>query len=121
VFLIDTSAWIHAIRSSGDPAFSRRVRELLESEEAAWCDAVRLELWNGARGEQEAAILKEMEQIIPNLAITSDVWTRAVETVRRTRKVGITIPLVDHLIKACAHLHKVNLLHADKHFDLIPD
>lgn len=121
MILIDTSAWIHQLRVNGDPEVDQKVRELLKSGEAVWCDAVRLELWNGARGEQETAILKEMEQSVPCLAITPDVWTRAIETIRRTRKAGMTIPPVDHLIKACAHLHKVNLLHADKHFDLIPD
>jgi predicted nucleic acid-binding protein len=50
--LIDTSAWIHALRADGDSAVASRVRALLEMGEAAWCPMVQLELWNGARGDR---------------------------------------------------------------------
>lgn len=58
--LIDTSAWIHALREDGDPSVASRVRALLETGEAAWCPMVQLELWNGARGDHERRVLKEM-------------------------------------------------------------
>ena len=48
--LIDTSSWIDALRRDGDPQIRARVVALMASGEAAWCDLVRLELWNGLRG-----------------------------------------------------------------------
>jgi len=53
VRLIDTSSWIDAMRRDGDPAVRARVLALMQSGEAAWCDMVRLELWNGLRGAAE--------------------------------------------------------------------
>ena len=50
--LIDTSSWIHSLRSDGDAKVRQRVAELLLSGDACWCAVVRVELWNGARGAQ---------------------------------------------------------------------
>ena len=119
--LVDTSAWVHAMRSNGDPNVAGTVRALMRSNEAAWCDVVRLELWNGARGDLEIKTLQEMEQILPNLPILPEVWARAIMTARKARGAGRTVPVTDHLIKACAHVHGVDLLHADRHFDHIRD
>ncbi len=109
------------LRAHGDSKVDEEVRALLKSGEAAWCDVVRIELWNGARGHHEESVLHEMEQILPNLPILPEVWSRAIMTARRVRGAGRTVPVTDHLIKACAHIHGVDLLHADKHFDHIKD
>ena len=67
--LIDTSSWIEQLRRDGDATVRVRVEELLSAGEAAWCPIVRLELWNGARGEAERQVLREMEADIPTLEI----------------------------------------------------
>ena len=117
--LIDTSSWIEQLRRDGDPAVRRRVEELLSSGEAAWCPVVRLELWNGARGQTEHRALREMEESLPSLEMVPPVWDLAVRMAAAARSRGITVPSSDLLVAACARHHSIVIEHADTHFDLI--
>jgi predicted nucleic acid-binding protein len=119
VTLIDTSAWIHSLRPDGDPVASKRVRELLQSGEAAWCSLVRLELWNGARGEREKQVLTEMADSLPNLAMDDTVWAAAFDLARQARIQGHTVPATDLAIIACARRHGVSLEHVDSHLQVL--
>ena len=113
--LIDSSAWIHSFRPDGDAAVRKGVQIALESGEATWCDMVKLELWNGARGDKEKRVLREMELSVPLLNCSPDVWEEAFRTARSVRERGQTIPATDLLIFACARVHGIGLLHADRH------
>lgn len=117
--LVDTSAWIHSLRPGGDPEVTARVRALLESGDAAWCPVVRLELWNGARGQHESSVLREMEKELTDFPIGPEVWTSAEEIARRARRSGKTVPATDILVEACARHHGVALEHADEHFTVL--
>ena len=119
MILVDTSSWIHQQRSKGDPVIQRRVEELLLSGLAAWCPVTRLELWTGVRNERERQILRDYEQVIPELPINDEVWEMACGFAERGRAQGKTFPSNDLLIAACAVWHKVELEHSDKHFDEI--
>jgi predicted nucleic acid-binding protein len=119
VILIDTSSWIEALRSDGNQAIRERVSRLLIKGQAAWCDLVSLELWNGARGEYEKKKLTELEREIFCLPATDEVWGFARELARRSRKTGKTFPASDLLISACGFVHKVEIEHCDQHFDFI--
>jgi hypothetical protein len=79
--LVDTSCWTHALRRKGDEAIRARVRELLAAEQAAWCDMIRPEPWNGAASDK--LLLKDLQVNIQNLPITDDVWQRAVFLAQR--------------------------------------
>ena len=113
--LIDTSAWIHCLRPEGDPAVRARVQGLLDAGEAAWCDMVKLELWNGARGETEKRVLREMEEALVLLPSSDDMWQTAFRLARVTRQAGKTVPATDLLISACARTHGAELVHDDQH------
>ena len=117
--LIDTSAWIHALRPDGDRVVAARVREALELGQAAGCSGVQLELWVGARGEREQAVLRDLHRSLPSLVVDEAVWLGAYELARRARARGVTAPATDVLIVACAQHHGASLLHADAHFDLL--
>lgn len=117
--LIDTSAWIEALRPEGDEAVRREARIALEDGAAVFCDLVLLELWNGARGPRERKYLKELERELDTLPSTDEVWERSRELARRCRREGLTIPATDLLIAACAEHHGAALLHRDDHFDQI--
>ena len=119
MILVDTSSWIHQQRSKGNPAIQKRVEDLLRSGLAAWCPVTRLELWAGVRNEREREILRDYEQVIPELPINDEVWEIACGLAERGRAQGKTFPANDLLIAACAAWHKVELEHADKHFDEI--
>jgi predicted nucleic acid-binding protein len=117
--LIDTSAWIHALRADGDSAVASRVRALLETGEAAWCPMVQLEMWNGARGDHERRVIKEMKDDLIELEMDGPVWTIANAPAQLARRRGKTIPATDILIAACARRHGVELEHADQHFAVL--
>lgn len=117
--LIDSSYWVHYFRRRGDPAVRERVAAHLLSGRAAWCAFIRLELWNGVGSDHDRRVLLEHESWIPDLAITSAVWTEACGLASRCRKAGKTAPANDVLIAACARHHKVELERADAHFDFL--
>ncbi len=117
--LVDTSSWIHFLRTDGLPEVRARVETVLRSGSARWCPLVRLELWNGAGGDRERKILREFERIVPELAITPEVWTEAYDLARRCRAAGVTAPATDLLITACARHHGAGIEHADGDFDRI--
>lgn len=90
--LIDTSSWIDALRRDGDPAIKARVALLLREGTAAWCDMVRLELWNGLRGAAEKKQMENLEADVHHLATSDAVWTKARLLARRARASGLTAP-----------------------------
>jgi predicted nucleic acid-binding protein len=116
VKLIDTSSWIDFLRDSNQPA-QARVRELMLSGEAAWCELVATELWMGARGKAEKKKLKEMQSVIPMLSIDSDVWQKAFAVARCCRENGLKVPVADVIIAACSVHYQVDLEYSDRHFD----
>jgi predicted nucleic acid-binding protein len=121
--LIDTSSWVHMLRADGDKAVRARVEALLENGSACWCPLIRLELWNGARGDRDKKALRDFEHRLPELPITVEVWDRAYSLAQKARAAGATAPASDVLIAACAQFHGVALDHADSDFDrlIAPD
>jgi predicted nucleic acid-binding protein len=117
--LVDTSAWIEALRPSGDERIRGAVRLAIEDGSAVLCDMVLLELWNGARGDRERQYLEALERDLDVIPIDPSVWARSRDLARRCRNAGTTVPATDVLIAACAVHHGVALLHRDRHFDQI--
>jgi predicted nucleic acid-binding protein len=115
--LVDTSSWVHQIRSRGDSTVRERVEALLTAGAAAWCPQVRLELWAGARSDQDRKILRDYEKVLPELPITDAVWKLACDLGDRARRAGISPGAGDLLISACARHHSVELEHADADFE----
>ena len=117
--LIDTSAWIEALRRTGDAATREAVRAAMVDGEARLCDLVLLELWNGARGNAEVAMLRQIEAEVATLPMNAEVWRAANGLARVLRSSGITVPATDIAIAACARHHGADLLHRDDDFDRI--
>ena len=115
--LVDSSLWVHQLRRGGDPAGRDRVNALLEAGDAAWCPVVRLELWRGGTSDAERKTLRRYEALLPDYAMSPDVWERAVRLADRGRAAGVTAPLADLLIFACAQVHGLEIAHDDGHFD----
>jgi len=115
--LVDSSLWLHQLRKSGDAAKRDRVNALLESGEAAWCPAVRLELWRGVTNDAERKTLRRYEALLPDYEISAAVWDRAIRLADRGRAAGLTVPLADLVIFACAKIHDLDVAHDDVHFD----
>ncbi|MDE2804226.1 MAG: PIN domain-containing protein [Gemmatimonadota bacterium] len=117
MLLVDTSSWIHFLRPDGDPGVHARVEAALESGDACWCPLVQLELWTGAWGAHERSVLREFARVLPELAIDSEVWSKACELATQARARGVTAPATDVLIAACALHHGAGLESADSDFD----
>jgi hypothetical protein len=117
--LIDTSAWAEALRRRGDEATREAVRVSLTEGRAVTCPLVLLELWNGARGADEARMLRDIEAELDVVDIDHAVWSAATSLARACRAAGTTVPATDLLVAACAARHSLDLLHHDKHFDTI--
>jgi predicted nucleic acid-binding protein len=115
--LVDSSLWVHQLRRSGDPAKRDRVNALLDSGLAAWCPPVRLELWRGVTTDAERRVLRHYRALLPDYEISPAVWEEAIQVADRGRAAGITAPLADLLIFACAKIHGLGLAHDDDHFD----
>lgn len=117
--LIDTSCWIEALRNEGNPAIQQQVKHLLLSGEAAVCDMILLELWNGARGQYQKDQLRRLETTLIHLPIDKAVWDKTKELASLCREKGLNVPATDLLIVAISLRHDAPLVHADRHFDLV--
>jgi predicted nucleic acid-binding protein len=108
---------VHQLRKSGDAAKRDRVNTLLDNGEAAWCPVVRLELRRGVTNDTERETLRRHEALLPDYEISADVRTRSIQLADRTRASGVTVPLADLLVIACAQIHGLEVAHDDTHFD----
>ena len=115
--LIDSSLWVHQLRRNGHGEKRARVEALLLGGQAAWCPPVRLELWRGVRNEAERKALRDYGAILPDYPMPSEVWEMAVRLSDTGRRAGLTFPFADLLICACAKFHRLELAHADAHFE----
>ena len=116
VTLIDTSAWIEALRPKGNAKITEQVDALLQSGNARFCEPVILELYNGAKGKNEILKLREMVSAIPTLQTTEAIWKESYASAISFRERGLTIPNIDILIYQVAKHYKVGLLSVDAHF-----
>lgn len=114
--LVDSSLWVHQLRRRGDPARRAQVEALLQSGTACWCPPVRLELWRGVTSDADRRALRHYDALMPSYPITDAVWERAVALAERGRAAGVTVPVSDLLVFACARVHDLQLAHDDDHF-----
>jgi predicted nucleic acid-binding protein len=117
--LVDTSAWIDALRRDGDPDVRAAVTSATAEGRAVLCDLVLLELWNGAHGASEQRLLRELERDLEKVPTPAAVWEAASDLARTCRRAGVSAPATDILIAACAEFHKLEILHRDSHFNYI--
>jgi predicted nucleic acid-binding protein len=81
---------------------------------------VILELWNGARGDDEKERLRQITTTLGHVPTTDAVWIMARNLAVTCRTRGITVPSTDLLIAATARVHGLAVLEADHHFGMIP-
>ena len=117
--LVDTSAWIDALRPEGDRDTRRAVDEATRDGDAVLCDMVLVELWIGARGKREQDVIARLEADLDVLPIGTEVWRAARALARTCRAAGVTVPATDLVIAACADHHRVGLIERDQHFTQI--
>ncbi len=112
--LIDSSAWIEAIRRDGDAHYLEALDQLLAGGQAATCEVVVTEVLRGATSERE--LLELAADLSGVNALPMDGAGEAAGRLGWTlRGRGLTVPTTDLLIAATAHLHGAALLHRDRH------
>ena len=118
MILIDTSAWVEFFRDTGSVTCNRV--EALLGGEIAICDAVRMEVFAGARDERHLQNLRRLlarAVLIPTF--TAD-YDDAASLYRHCRREGETVrKLIDCLIGSVAIRAGVPILHNDADFNVL--
>ena len=118
-FLVDTSAWLLALRKNFLPIAKDRIDYLLKEDLVISTGMVKLELLGGTKTEIEFQRLKARLDALDTVETDMQLWARAYELAFNLRRRGVTIPYTDILIAACALHANAIILHADAHFDII--
>ncbi len=121
MILVDSSAWIEYLRTTGSVAHLR-LRSLIEDQEAiAITDVVAMEVLAGARSDRDSHQLRRLlERAAPMPTRPFFDHESAARIYRACRYEGETPrQIADCLIAAVAIHHGVPLLHNDRDFDLI--
>jgi predicted nucleic acid-binding protein len=113
--LVDSSAWIEALRRNGDLRVKLAIEGLLDAYEAQWCTPIRLEVLGGARKEERMR-LGHWFSVIPYRSVREEDWERAIALAWRMRDGGLTVPWVDVVIAAVALRDQVRVYAVDAHF-----
>ncbi len=121
LYLVDTSAWIHALRKDSILLIRERIAQLLSIESITITDMIKLELLGGTKTEKEFSRLKKRLDSIDTIPINSSVWDESFNLAFKLRRHGITVPYTDILIAACALKSGAVLLHSDAHFEMIAE
>jgi len=98
---------------------SEVIGQLLRLHRIAVNDVIRLEVLTGALNEAQYAKLADTLQGLHSLPLAGAVWRRAERLRFQLRQKGHLVPVPDVLIACCALIYDCELLHADRHFDLI--
>jgi predicted nucleic acid-binding protein len=117
--LIDTSAWLFALRKDFIPEIKDRIDLLLKDNLVLTTGIIRLELLGGTKIESEYERLRSRLMVLDSIESDESLWDMASDLAFKLRRKGVTIPYTDILIAACALSAGSIILHADNHFDVI--
>lgn len=119
--LIDTSAWLFALKKDFHPAIKKRIEELLLESDVAINGMIELELLGGARSEKEYNRLKNRLEALYYVEADRPLWYLASKIAFDLKRKGMSIPYPDIFIAASALKEGAVLINADSHFDLIAE
>jgi len=117
--LVDTSAWIFALKKNPFLPLKEKVDLLLREGLILAFGMIKLELLGGAKSEKEFARLKSRLDALYEIPTDQSLWDKASKLAFTLHRKGITVPYTDILIASAALYSKATLLHADIHFDLM--
>jgi predicted nucleic acid-binding protein len=117
--LVDSSAWIFALRKDGIEHIRRRVDRLLDEDRVATCGLIVCELLGGTKSPKEFDRLERDLAAPHDLEITKEVWKKAAEINFTMARAGSAVPTADCVIAATAIMYEALLAHCDDHFDRI--
>lgn len=110
LILLDKSAWV------------RGGADLVEHGELCMCVITRMEILHSARSARDCAVLEEDLGAYRDLRIDHATLDAAEAAQRELACTGEhRMPLPDLIIGACAQQHGADVLHVDRHFDLLAE
>ena len=121
MILVDTSAWIFALRKNPFIKLKSRIDHLLEIDNVFTLDIIRLELLGGTKTKEEFDRLKNRLDALYEISTDAELWSSAAQLAFDLQRKGLTIPYTDILIANATIQSKAILMHADSHFDLIAE
>ena len=119
LFLVDTSAWILALRKDFLPPVKDRIGYLLKENTIVTSGMIKLELLGGTKAEIEFQRLKTRLDALETIETNTSLWERAFALSFNLRRKGVTVPYTEILIAASALTVDAIVVHADNHFDLM--
>ena len=119
LFLVDTSAWILALRKDFLPILKDRIEHLLKENAIVTIGLIKLELLGSTKTEKEFQRLKSRLDALDTVECDLPLWQEAVDLAFKLRSKGISIPYTDILIAAGALKIQATVIHVDAHFDLL--
>ena len=117
--LIDTSAWLFALKKDFHPVIKERIGQLLVESDVAICGMITLELLGGTKSEREYLRLKSRLDSLFYIESDKLLWDYSSKLAFDLKRKGMSIPYADIVIAASALKERAILIHADSHFDSI--
>jgi hypothetical protein len=117
--LVDSSAWVAHLTDQPSDIASEIADILLPARRVAINAVIRIEVLTGALNETQYVELEERFAGLRALELTASVWRLAERTRFSLRKHGLLVSVPDVVIASCAMAYDCELLHADRHFNLI--
>jgi len=121
LFLVDTSAWLFALRKDFMLEVKDRIDHLLKENAIITTGIVKLEILGGTKTQNELQRLKTRLDALDMVETDTALWEEAYRLSFELRRKGITVPYTDILIAVCALKTESTVVHADAHFDLMAD
>lgn len=117
--IVDTSAWIASFRSTAQPGLLKTMKELISAGRIIVPGIIQSELLRGAKNAREVQSLHSVLSSQKYMRVEESFWRRLGYFSNQLFLQGINVPLPDAYIALLAIEHDVELLHFDRHFDLI--
>ena len=117
--IVDTSVWIASFRATVQPVLLKTMRELIGAGRILVPGIIQAELLRGAKNAKEVQSLHSVLSSQKYLRVEESFWLRLGYFTNQLFLQGINVPLPDAYIALLAIENDVELLHYDRHFDLI--
>jgi predicted nucleic acid-binding protein len=117
--IVDTSAWIASFRSIAPPVLLKTMKELIGGGRILVPGIIQAELLRGAKSAKEVQSLHSVLSSQKYLRVEESFWQRLGYFTNQLFLQGINVPLPDAYIALLAMENDIELLHYDRHFDLI--
>ena len=116
--LVDSSVYIHLLRTGTDPVAA--LAERFEATELVGCDLVRCEVLRGIIRPKARADLAMFFDLLVHVTMDHRAWQETEDLAWRLDRAGQVLPLTDIIIAVCAFRAGASVLTRDHHFERIP-